>query len=356
MKKRRLSGKNFILIYSVLLLTVSVASLIVSIYFTQSVRKRNTNDSADYDKYFVLISSEKETAFWQSIYNGALEEGKEKGIYVELMGDKLSKNYTDLELMEIAISSDVDGIIVKGDESPEMDDLIDRATQKGIPVVTVYEDNPNSSRCCYVGVGSFNLGREYGKQIIKLARESELSHTTASTHMNDVLKVIVLVDSNSDSTNQNLVWSGIQNAVKTDNNTQTQVDMELMYLDNSSTFAAEESIRDMLRSKDFADVIVCLNEINTNCVYQSMVDYNKVGEANILGYSDSDSVIKGILRGNIFFTVSVDTNKMGADCIDALCEYHETGNTSQYILADITSIDKTNVAEYVKETEVLSEE
>ena len=356
-KKKSFSIKNIILIYSILLLAVSVASLAVSVYFTRSVKKRSEAGDVKYDKYFVMISSDRDALAWQSIYEGALEEGAKHNVYVEYMGEKLSKNYTDTELMEIAIASKVDGIIVRGDESKEMDALIDQATAQGIPVVTVYEDNPNSSRCCYVGVGSFNMGREYGKQICKLARERELSNTTASTHMNDVLNVTVLVDSSSDSSNQNLVWSGIQNAVKTENTTETQINLELQYLDNSGTFAAEESIRDMLRSKDLADVIVCLNEINTNCVYQSMVDYNKVGKAAILGYSDSESVLKGINRNNIYFSVSVDTKKMGADCINALEEYFETGNTSQFILADITPIDKNTIYRYLDENgEVKSED
>ena len=35
-------------------------------------------------------------------------------------------------------------------------------------------------------------------------------------------------------------------------------------------------------------------------------------------------------------------------CIDALTEYYETGNTSQYFTADSYVIDKTNVGEYRK--------
>ncbi len=349
MKKRRFSARNLILFYAVMILVVIAVSTVVSIYFFFSVKKRNEDTGKKYDRYYVMIASESQEDFWQSIYKGAADAGSEDGIYVEYLGDNLSKNYDEKELMEIAIASEVDGIILYANESDDMTELINSATKSGIPVVTVYGDNPVSTRCCYVGVGSYNLGREYGKQLVKLAREYELSHTTASTYMNRQLNVTVLVDSYTDNSNQNLVWSGIQNAVDTENGTNTKINLSLKYLDNRSPFSVEESIRDIFRSEDLSDVIVCLSETNTNCVYQSMVDYNRVGDSIILGYDSSESILRGILRNNIYFTMSVDTYRMGQDCVSALNEFHDTGNTSQYILADITPIDKSNISEYMNE-------
>ena len=359
MNKRRISTKNIVMVYSAMNLNVADIFASVSLYFSRTIRNArhagdtyNTYNSADanFNRYYVMISSDRELDFWQSVYEGAYAEGIKKGVCVEMMGENLSENYSDRELMEIAIASNVDGIIVYADESEEMRDLIDQAVDEGIPVVTVYSDNPNSKRACFVGVGSYSLGREYGKQIVKIARETELSHTTASTHMNDSIKVVALVNSYSDNSDQSLIWSGIQNAVSTENNTQTQIEMTQAYVDNRNTFTTEESIRDIFRSQETPDVIVCLNETDTNCVYQSLVDYNKVGKSAILGYYDSESILKGISRNVIYSTVSVDTNQMGAYCVNAIKEYEDNGNTSQYMLADVTLIDKDNVSEYLTES------
>jgi len=355
-RKKRFSTGNIILVYTFMIFIVVSISVAVLVFFSNSIKNKNDSDKTDYDRYYCLICSDPEADFWRSIYKGAQEEGREKGICVEVLGENLSKEYSEKELMEIAIASKADGIILYADESAEMTELINKATDADIPVVTVYGDNTLSSRCCFVGVGSYNLGREYGKQIVKLARESELSNTTASTHMNDKLTVTVLVDSYTDNANQNLVWSGIQNAVETENNSETQIVLSLKYLDNRSTFTVEEAIRDMFRAEELSDVIVCLSETNTNCVYQSMVDYNKVGEATILGYDDSESILRGIQRNNIYFTMSVDTFSMGVACVEALDEFYEKGNTSQYILADITPIDRSNIDDYIKETEEVQNE
>lgn len=48
-------------------------------------------------------------------------------------GINLSQDYTREELMQIAISSGVDGIIVTADESDEMTGLINKAEEKQIP-------------------------------------------------------------------------------------------------------------------------------------------------------------------------------------------------------------------------------
>ena len=126
-------------------------------------------------------------------------------------------------------------------------------------------------------------------------------------------------------------------------------------MDNRNTFTTEESIRDIFRSQETPDVIVCLNETDTNCVYQSLVDYNKVGKSAILGYYDSESILKGISRSVIYSTISVNTYQMGVYCVDAIKEYEEYGYTSQYMLTDVTLIDKSNVSDYLSENEEVTE-
>ena len=46
---------------------------------------------------------------------------------------------------------------------------------------------------------------------------------------------------------------------------------------------------------------------------------------------------------------------MGVYCVDAIKEYEEYGNTSQYMLADVTLIDKSNVSDYLSENEEVTE-
>ncbi len=95
------------------------------------------------------------------------------------------------------------------------------------------------------------------------------------------------------------------------------------------------------------DIFICLDELKTTCVYQAMVDYNRVGQVGILGYYDSETILNAIDRNVIAATISVETKQMGRYCLEALEDYLQYGNTNQYYMADVTLIDKSNVADYI---------
>lgn len=314
-----------------LILTIIVAIAVFQVYLKNM---QGENEEQNYDDYYVMIVEDRKSDFWQEIYNGAHTAGLDENVYVDLLGSNLSQNYNRYELMEIAIYSGVDGIMVEADESMRMTELIDLAVANDIPVVTLYGDNPNSMRCSYVGVGNYELGREYGRQVLELAGE-------------DAVSAAVLVSAQASDTSQNIVWSGIQETVLQENVKNADIQLSLISVDDSSNFTVEESIRDIFMQESLPDIIICLNEVNTTCLYQAVIDYNKVGEIDILGYYANDTILKGIYRNVITSTISIDANQMGRYCIDALTEYKKIGNTSEYFMADITLVDKENVSDFI---------
>ncbi len=322
---------------------VIIVISICTVIFRSYVREfHKVTDKEKYDQYYVMITEDRKSDFWQSVYRGAYERGQEENIYVDLLGEHLSQEYSREDLMRIAMTSGVDGIFVESDESDEMLQMIDEAVDRGIPVVTLYGDNTHSERCSFVGVGSYNLGREYGRQVLKLAAAQEIP---------DVLDVAVLVNAHALNSAQNIVCSGIQDTLEQEKLQGPEIELSLITVDDTNTFSVEESIRDIFMEKKLPDIIICLNELNTTCVYQAVVDYNCVGEVSILGYYDTDTILKAIERNVINATISIDTEQMGAFCVDALREYYRYGYTSQYFTADVTIIDQNNVGEYLTEQE-----
>lgn len=337
-KQRKKNSFTTMVIVTLLLVVITaIGGIVVFRLYMGSLK--DIEDRARYDRYYAMIVNNRKDTFWQAVYQGAYETGLSENIYVELLGDNLSDNYSREDLMRIAISSGVDGIIVTADDSEELSGLIDEATREGIPVVTLYGDNPRSTRCSFVGIGSYNLGREYGRQVLQIASRKKN------------LKVAVLVSASAQDSAQNILCSGIQETLDMEKDSEMQIEMTLVSVDNTNTFAVEESIRDIFMEEELPDIIICLNELTTTCVYQAVVDYNKVGTVNILGYYDSYTILKGIDRNVIYATVSVDTMQMGQYCVDALSEYHALGYTSQYFTADITLISRRNVSHYLQKEE-----
>lgn len=337
-KKQKNSSIIWILLSTILLIIIT-AIIGISLFRVYMGNFTEVEDVKSYDKYYVMITEDRKSSFWQSVYAGAYEAGLSENTYVDMLGDNLTSDYGREDLMNIAISSEVDGIIVAADESEQMSALIDEAAIKGIPVVTLVGDNTHSNRCSFVGVGGYNVGTEYGQQVLQIIKESEVKPKTM---------VSVLVNANALDSGQNIICSGIQDTLDRAKEEGKEIEMTLVSVDNTNAFSVEESIRDIFMEEDIPDIIICLNELNTTCVYQAVVDYNKVGEVSILGYYDSETIIKAIDRNVIYATVSIDTKQMGEFCVNALNEYHELGYTSQYFTADIELIKKANVHKYLE--------
>ena len=336
------------------MIVVTVGSMILfKFQIAGSAQVQEMEQYQKYSKYYVMISGDRKSSLWQSAYEGAKEAAAGKDAYVEMLGMNLSEEYSEMELMRIAIDSDVDGIILMADESEGMKDLIDEAVNKGIPVVTALGDSSVSQRKSYVGISSYNLGREYGKQVCEIEKdlitEGQAEYGAGPYRELDVL---VLMNTESDDSGQNIVFSGIQDAVKEDAGYPELVNLKTVAISSDGVFAEEESIRDIfMDSKNLPDIIICLDELNTTCVYQAVVDYNKVGQINILGYYDSDTILNAIERDVIYATIHVDTRQIGKYSVEALDEYKETGHVSEYFVVDTSLITKDNVQKYLGEEE-----
>ena len=161
---------------------------------------------------------------------------------------------------------------------------------------------------------------------------------------------------NRADSSRNNVYSGVLDVLAEDETKppleteeKTDYSVEITAIDTSSTFSVEEAVREILLDEEnTTNIVICLDEITTNCVYQALVDYNMVGQIDVIGYYDSESILQGIDKGIIWGTVTVDASKMGESCIDALTEYQESGYVSNYLLVEIETITKANVKDYLK--------
>lgn len=338
---------NSITVYVITGVLVALTGLLIFFFLSYSKTLSRTESDVVYDKYYAMITDDPESSFWKSVYDAALETARKDNAYVEMISNNLSREYTQAELMEIAIASKVDGIIVTAGESEEMRELIDKAYYAGIPVVTLFNDNSQSQRLSFVGVGNYNLGKEYGNLIIRMAGEKMFPGNR--------IRVAVLMDSDSEDSGQNVLAAAIQEAIDKESAetaaSHKKIVISPITVDADNNFSVEESVRKLFLKTEgsIPNIVVCLNENETNSVYQGVVDYNQVGSVNILGYYGSDAILKGIDRDVIYATLSIDTHELGQYCIDALSEYYDYGYTNQYYTVDSYVIDKSNVHKYMKE-------
>ena len=152
---------------------VLVLGLIVYSFVIRNRAQLQNGEIRIYEKHYAFVSDlNYQGTMWEEIYTGARAYGETHDILVEWFGANLVEDYSKRELLKIAIESGVDGIIVQGDDSGEMNDLVNEAESRGIPVITVWQDSYGSYRKSFVGMSSYNLGREYGEYLLQMEKNS----------------------------------------------------------------------------------------------------------------------------------------------------------------------------------------
>ncbi|CDQ21260.1 monosaccharide ABC transporter substrate-binding protein, CUT2 family [Halobacillus karajensis] len=118
------------------------------------------------DYHFALIGEELDHDYWRLVGKGAKQNETEYDVFVEYEGPERSNPEEQLKLLDKAIKKKVDGIIVQA-LNDEFTPLIDLAVGKGIPVITIDTDSPDSLRSAYIGTDNYAAGQLAGKALIE---------------------------------------------------------------------------------------------------------------------------------------------------------------------------------------------
>lgn len=311
-----------------IMLIATVISTIFYVYTTRSLSEEyKLSGIEEYDQYYSLICENND--FNRQIYQYAKEKGDELGICVDMLSMRTNNDYSTEELFEIALDSKVDGIIVEAKDAQKMKVLIDNACQKGIDVVTLLSDSPDSMRRSSIQVSAYNLGKTYGQQVV-------------SKELRGYEKILVINDSTNSDASQNLIFTAIQDTIynELEEDKDNKVSVVSYSVDGSDPFVMEEDIRSLFVDENsMPEVIICPDDQATEVVYQALVDYNKVGLVRLIGYHDSQTVLEGIRQGVIEASIAVDVKELGEYAVEALAEYKATGFASEYYSVDSTLIN-----------------
>lgn len=332
-KEKRMSpvGQRLIRHAVLLLFTAGIGAALIAGVFIRKAGKgqeRAAGAETQYKYHYMLISESQEEELKESLYEGARKAGEEQGILVEDLTTEEKK--TTEELLKTAIAARADGIIVEGNGTKEVKELIDRASEENIPVATILCDAEESKRKCFVGIDTRQMGEIYGNRLQNL-------------YEGEKLEVAVLVDSEEGSL-EHKIYQIIETSVPKDKFAVYPVEME-----RENTFSSDEKIRSLfLTKKKTPDILVCLSALDSVCAYQVAVDLNLVGKVQILGYSSLQEVVSAVSKEVIHASVLVDMNEVGRKAVETLFCHRNTRNADEFVQVDIQVIEKENTANYWK--------
>ncbi|MFI3208286.1 MAG: hypothetical protein R3Y40_04055 [Eubacteriales bacterium] len=124
------------------------------------------------------------------------------------------------------------------------------------------------------------------------------------------------------------------------------IEIEAVAMNRDETFVADETISNIIVGGT-ADIIICLTAEDTESAYQSIVDYNEVGNIEIIGYYESEIILEAIEKEIINTTITISGEDVGYQCVMALYEYQQSGYVNGYLPVEITTLDDSNVTEHL---------
>jgi simple sugar transport system substrate-binding protein len=128
----------------------------------------------------VVVSHATAVPFFVPVRKGVEEAGRLLGVDAVFTGPPGFDVSRQVEFIKAAIASGVDGIGTTMPNADAFNDVVAEALERGIPVVALNADAPESGRLAYIGQGNFEAGQSMGREIRKLLPDG--GHVLLCTH------------------------------------------------------------------------------------------------------------------------------------------------------------------------------
>lgn len=330
--------KNYIVLVTLIILLILIITLIIYININNALHSLDNSSGivvpeTDPQYHFAMICENMDDPFWLSVKKGVEKAAEEFNIAVEFNWPSGANADEPAKCLDMAILSNVDGIVTYTWDEEVTGELINKGADKGIPIVTISTDAKTSRRAAFVGVNTYSAGIEMGKMLIE-----------ATGGKGDAV-VLVSNEETGGPVVQNLMIAGMTDALKYT----PELKLKTVEYNHANFVSLEDTIKDLLTNEPGLDAIISTNEKDTTLIAQRLIDLNKVNYS-IIGYGDTPEILRYIDSEVIFGTVSADHEQMGYDAVKALTDLRNEGRTDAYFTVNTHLITKSNVADYLGES------
>lgn len=315
-------------------------------YYMNGEQKENLSYQEQPKYHFMVIIDGTNSSYVKEFKRGMIKANEELNIAIEFWEITGPDKIEDIiRQVDIAINSGVDGIILDAYNNNSFKDIINEAHQKGIPVVTISEDVPESERISHVGLSKFHIGSEVGNL---------LNDTISGSGDIIVLQRSSSSEENISEKSDGLISLGIRDTIENDN-----LQVKVKNYTGETILSAEDITMQLLDDeKNNIKAIVCTNGQDTLGVVQVLIDFNKISNISVVGYEDLPEILDYIeteievING----TIVTDYNAVGYSSVSSLFQYKEEGIVSNYSDVNVKIITKNNIELYRKELSGTNEE
>ncbi len=248
-----------------------------------------------------FVSSFANTGYWGRAARGITEAAADSDTDVKCIGFTELDAAKQVNSLQSAVWSDVDGIITAGiRENDDLLQVIRSAQEHNIPVILIDSDVPESNRTCYVGTDNFKAGQIAGKSMADACSGSG--------------KIVVIV-SYLDNQNQMERVEGFSDALS------AYPDMEVDQIlegESNAIYLRDKIIKILEDNPDIVGVF-CAEGYSSSSMIQLKMDAPKqLSDLKLVGFDLDSSKIDAIKDGTIDAVIKQDASRMGQVAVEQL--------------------------------------
>jgi ribose transport system substrate-binding protein len=319
-----------IVLFTALVLGFAGYSYNLSVIQIKLAGANDNSDAPPLKYHFALIAQDMGDSFWQSVKAGAERAAKKYDAAIEFNGSMIRDESTELDYLNIAIVSHVDGIIVYVTDKAKFTPLIDKAVEMGIHVITIESDDNDSKRDAFVGPNSYTAGYYQGNLV-----------TEASNGVSNVAMVIGGNYAGNDDAKDSLL-SGFSDSIRDHTNITLVTEQDT----NAGYFGAETIIRKIISEYPQVNTVVCTGNDDTLEIMQVLIDLNKEKDITVIGYNNSQQIRDYIKNNDIYGSVYEDSSETGYQSVESLVQSINGKKPPSFIDTGVYTITRNNLVSY----------
>jgi simple sugar transport system substrate-binding protein len=275
-------------------------------------------------KIAIITHAEAGDTFWDIVRKGAQEAAAKDNVDILYTND--SDAGRQAQLVQQAIDQKVDGIAVTIANPGAMKDVLKKATDAGIPLV------------------SFNAGGDVSAQMGAFthfgSNETLAGEAVGAKLAQDGYKHPICVIMAQGQVQLEQRCAGVK---------EKEPNTEILYVDGKDMTAVQSTATAKLQASKDADVIIGLGAPYTVTILKAVADANS--SIKVASFDLNPALAQAINDGKVLFTVDQQPWLQGYMSVDALWQYKRGGfklGGGQAVLTGPTIVDKSNISDVLK--------
>lgn len=319
--------KKLFLLASLLLSLAFGVSLVFSMIFLSGLDQvwvAQAGETSTERAVAVLLPAERDP-FWDDLVASLRKEGARIKVVFEVT--RYSPSGTNArEMIEKMALSQVDALLCYPPDSIDVADVVNSAESRGLPVLLLENDLPQSLRRVFLGASSFQVGHEVGALIRGIERPF---HRVG----------ILLSQSNlaRQTIRNSLFLNGLNEGLSGDRRDFLLEEV----ISPPGRFAGEELVWTLLRRDPPVQILVTTNPKDTSSALQTIVEANRVGKIRLVGVGEDANLRSALEQGMIEGLITRDSGEWAKTVAQTLQSLFAGQTVSSYINLPVHALSKT---------------